>query len=84
MTHVQGHQNWVVPCRGASQQEQEADGAPYAEHDEDDGDEGELPVCHGRQRVRDGAAGQDGTVLRKGCMLKNITERIKRAQNEVL
>lgn len=49
VTHMQGHQYWVVPCRGVSQQEQEADGAPHAEYDEDDGDEGELPVCHGRQ-----------------------------------
>lgn len=75
MTHMQGDQHWVVSCIGVGQQEQKADGAPHAEHDEDHGDEGELPVCHGRQRVRGRTAGQDGTVLGQGHMLKYITAK---------
>lgn len=66
---MQGHQHWVMSGGRAGQQEQEADGAPHAEHDEDDRDDGELSVRHGRQRVRYRVAGQDGTVLRQGCML---------------
>lgn len=65
---MQGHQHWVVSGGRAGQEEKEADGAPHTKHDEDDWDEGELSVRNGRQRVRYGVAGQDGTVLGQSCV----------------
>lgn len=59
----------MLACWRVSQQENEAHGAPDAEEDENDRDEGQLAVRHGCQRVGHGAAGQNWPVFRQRGML---------------
>ena len=46
-THMQSDKYWVLPGRGVYKQQYKAHCAPHTQGNEDDGDEGKLPVSHG-------------------------------------
>ena len=72
---MQGDEHGILPGGGAGEQQQKTHGAPDAKDNEDDGDERQLPVRHGRQGVGWGAAGQDGPILGEGCVLQHTNNR---------
>lgn len=77
---MQRDQRWVLSDIWVGQQQDKAHRAPNAQEDEDDGDERELHISHGGEGVGGRPVGQDGTVLREGCMLRQSikSETIKR------
>lgn len=73
-THMKCDQHWVVSDPRVGEQQNKAHRAPNAQDDEDDRNESELHISHGRESLRLRPVGQDGPVLRQGRMLSQSSE----------